>query len=1284
MPAWIVSGVSTRVQPQSNRGQTTFSNIGVTLDTSITVALDHQTTGSGSAIPTRANASAGQIVTPAIPNNSLYHVLPAANSHVLVETDPRFANYRTWLSSDFMQQQLGLDPAIAQKRLGDGFYEQQLIREQIGQLTGQRFLTGYASDEAQYQGLMNAAVTQAQAFNLHLGVALTAAQVAQLTSDIVWLVEQSVTLPDGSTQKVLVPQVYLLPRSGDLKADGTLIAGQTVSIRAAGDISNSGTVAGRTLLDLSAANIQNLGGRLTGKAVQIAASNDINNLGGRIEAEDSLALSAGRDINLETITVTGSGQTEQGNFSRTQIDRVAGLYVTGSSGSLSAVAGRNMTLTAAEVVNAGSGSTTLAAGNDLTLATVTTRDVIDIGGSSRNHVQVNASSEVGSRLRTQGDATLIAGNDLLGRAVDLQAQGNLALTAGNDVVLAAGRNEQTIDIASYSSGRSGGGLMGGKKVTRSLEIKAETSTAQEGTLSGKNISIQAKQDIALEGGQYTAQEKLALDAGRDLLIAAASDSLQGSQNLSSKNGAKVKQQSEQLSSNTATGAILVAGSDLSLKSTRDTTLVASALAAGNTVAIQSGGDLNLQAAQSDRQVHSTDYDQGKKKAVTHTREETETRQLLSTITAGSGLDISVGGNFSAEVGEKNADGSLKADRMTATGIEQGDSRQQVSITGTGSGGSSLAESAKKALASGIRADANDAFTAGATASGAAALSQYLQSGLVQIKQEPQLASKIQQVLDSSAGSTLTVKDDAGHVSLTVAGQAKVQEVYNTLKLSETFDVNKFPDSQTAQLVTLVVAIALTICTAGAGSASLGAVAAGVNTFGAAVINAAAIGMASTMIGQMAGGASFDQAFKAGVKAAATSAVTAGVTYGIGELVNAAPTNPVNGSTVQAGTNAATPSSTAFQAMTTPQYWTQTGLNALAKGAITQAQGGKFEDGLIGSVEGSLAASGAGIIGDLTPDSPVSNVLAHAALGCVVAAAGKQDCASGAVGGAASSVLNRVLDDTVPGSKADNPLRDGLIAGTTTGVSALLVGALGGDAMTAGNAAANESVNNYFKHASAYRSRQQEIAACNGVAGCEQGIRNKYSTESIAADKAVETCVDKTACTAELRTIQNAKSEYDARINDLQSRFGSLSGDEKVELLVLKAGRSGLDGMESLARNRAINFGASLYDPDIAASLGGELVGMAAGVGSTGRVTNTGPVFKTTKEATDAATTLGFSRISETINGQAVYKNGNIYISRDIDGHNGGAWKVANSVDNLRARQTRDGTYSADLKTRIGD
>ncbi|HZF96768.1 MAG TPA: S-layer family protein [Pseudoxanthomonas sp.] len=131
----------------------------------------------------------------------------------LVETDPRFADYRTWLGSDYLLGQLGATDL--HKRLGDGYYEQKRVREQIGQLTGRRFLTGHADDEAQFQALMDAGATFARQWGLRPGVALSAEQMAQLTSDIVWLVARTVTLPDGSTTTVLAPQVYLRPRPGD-------------------------------------------------------------------------------------------------------------------------------------------------------------------------------------------------------------------------------------------------------------------------------------------------------------------------------------------------------------------------------------------------------------------------------------------------------------------------------------------------------------------------------------------------------------------------------------------------------------------------------------------------------------------------------------------------------------------------------------------------------------------------------------------------------------------------------------------------------------------------------------------------------------------------------------------------------------------------------------------------------------------------------------------------------------------------------------------------------------
>ena len=96
---------------------------------------------------------------------------------------------------------LGIDIASTQKRLGDGFYEQRLISEQIAQLTGRRFLAGYADDEAQYRALMNAGATVATAWQLVPGVALSAEQMAQLTTDIVWLVERQVSLADGTLPK---------------------------------------------------------------------------------------------------------------------------------------------------------------------------------------------------------------------------------------------------------------------------------------------------------------------------------------------------------------------------------------------------------------------------------------------------------------------------------------------------------------------------------------------------------------------------------------------------------------------------------------------------------------------------------------------------------------------------------------------------------------------------------------------------------------------------------------------------------------------------------------------------------------------------------------------------------------------------------------------------------------------------------------------------------------------------------------------------------------------------
>ena len=94
----------------------------------------------------------------------------------------------------------------------------------------------------------------------------------------------------------------------------------------------------------------------------------LNSLGGVFDAANSLSVSAGRDLNV--VSQTRESASAQGT--RTSLSRIAGLYVTDPNGTLTAAAGRDVNLSAAQISNAAAGGITLiAAGNNLNLATVT-------------------------------------------------------------------------------------------------------------------------------------------------------------------------------------------------------------------------------------------------------------------------------------------------------------------------------------------------------------------------------------------------------------------------------------------------------------------------------------------------------------------------------------------------------------------------------------------------------------------------------------------------------------------------------------------------------------------------------------------------------------------------------------------------------------------------------------------------------------------------------------------------------------------------------------------------
>ncbi|WP_052689416.1 hemagglutinin repeat-containing protein, partial [Xanthomonas albilineans] len=543
--------------------------------------------GQGSMAVNAAGGSPDRIVMGVpdtqLPSASLFSVQPNSG-HALVETDPRFANYRTWLSSDAQLKQLGYNADTLQQRLGDGYYEQKLVREQIGQLTGRRFLEGYSSDEAQYQALLDAGATVGKAWGLRPGVALTAAQMAQLTSDIVWLVAQTVTLPDGRTTTALVPHVYLRLHPGDLDSGGALLAGANVDAHVSGTLTNTGTIAGRQLVSLDAGRIEHLGGSISGNQVALTSASDIDIHGASVSAVDALSVKAAGSINVtSTVDTLQGGDRHQ--YATTQIPRVAGLYVTGTNGSgiLSVVGGGDVTLQGAQVRNAGTdGVTQLVAGHDLTLGAQTLTRSTDATRNAGNYQRSSETTHAVSSVQGAGDVVLAAGHDVTLQAAQIGADKTLALQAGHDI-----DSQAVTDTHTQSSSRMNG---------RSTRVASTSDEHVQGTQlsAGSDMVLAAGHDVTLQAAQIGAGKTLAVQAGHDIDSQAVVDSRTQSNSSVSKRHSLVTSTHDEHVQGTQLGA----GGDIVMRAGNDLTLASTAVASQNgAIALAAGHDVALTATQ---------------------------------------------------------------------------------------------------------------------------------------------------------------------------------------------------------------------------------------------------------------------------------------------------------------------------------------------------------------------------------------------------------------------------------------------------------------------------------------------------------------------------------------------------------------------------------------------------------------------------------------------------------------------------------------------------------------
>jgi filamentous hemagglutinin len=431
--------------------------------------------------PQTLGTASGGIPNLHLPTNGLYTYRSAPGDTYLVATDSRFTQYNNFISSDYMLGALGLDPQRTQKRLGDGFYEEKLIRDQVTALTGKTFLTGYTDQMEEYKALMNNGVTYGKAFGLAPGVGLTEEQMRQLTTDMVWMVSQDVTLPDGTTQSVLVPKVYLAQGPGvDLNATGALVAGNAVAINATGNVNNSGNIVGDVATQVLGTDIVNRGaiGGTTGTTL-VQAAQDVRNLGGRIGGQD-VVVAAGRDVINETQTISAVQSVDRSSASATA---VGGQAVIEGKGNVAVLAGRDVTLAGSTL--AAGGDALIGAGRDINMGTValgTTQDTRN--GQSYSHDA--ATTYQGSDVTAGKGLTAVAGRDVV--------LANAAVSAGTDATLVAGQNLVVLN-------------------TTDSQVHAEAS------LGGKSASYtKSSYDETVRGSEIEAGGNAKLAAGQTALV----------------------------------------------------------------------------------------------------------------------------------------------------------------------------------------------------------------------------------------------------------------------------------------------------------------------------------------------------------------------------------------------------------------------------------------------------------------------------------------------------------------------------------------------------------------------------------------------------------------------------------------------------------------------------------------------------------------------------------------------------------------------------------------------
>lgn len=435
-----------------------------------------------------------------LPTEALYQIHPDITANALIETDSAFTNRKNFLSSQYMLDILANDPERRLKRLGDGFYEQQLINEQIVSATGKQYLEGYTDNEAEYKALLEAGIAFGKAFKLAPGIALSKEQMEAITTDMVWLETKTVVV-DGKAQQVLYPKVYLAKQPAkSVDAMGGIISGKAIVSNTNENILNQGIMTADTIV-LGAHDVQNTG-RIDGRKVNIKASQDVINTG-NIHGDKQVTINAGRDINVGA---------HVDRLEHHDIISRQGTIGVAKDGDLVLSAKRDVNLKGAIVHTGDNSKATIEAGQNINLTTEALSSKKDMTVNSDNYNRTDRRTELGTAILSDSHVNLRAGNDVnIRNGIVNSEHGLTTVEARNDVTITNGKSYSRDEYGLKYKEKS---LL--SRTTNIIRTDHEHTGVLSSTIGGDTINVKANRNVSVTGSNILGTKDVLVSAGNDV------------------------------------------------------------------------------------------------------------------------------------------------------------------------------------------------------------------------------------------------------------------------------------------------------------------------------------------------------------------------------------------------------------------------------------------------------------------------------------------------------------------------------------------------------------------------------------------------------------------------------------------------------------------------------------------------------------------------------------------------------------------------------------------------